>query len=84
VFDLDQPMPRAAAYTAAWTRELRLSLRRMCWTWIFTVVSAMSRSRAMTLLLAPREISVRISRSRADRISSPSPGDGGRFPRRSR
>jgi hypothetical protein len=42
------------AITAACTRELTSSLRRMCCTWILTVVSAMSSSRAISLLLAPR------------------------------
>ena len=57
-----------AMYTAACTRELRLSLRRMCCTWIFTVASAMASSRATSLLLAPLAISERISRSRGDRL----------------
>ena len=33
----------------------------MCWTWILTVVSAMSRARAISLLLAPRAMCARIS-----------------------
>ena len=41
--------------------RLRPSLRRMCCTWIFTVVSAMSGVRAISLLLAP-------GRSRAARL----------------
>ena len=36
----------------------------MCWTWILTVLSATSRSRAISLLLAPRARCCRISRSR--------------------
>jgi hypothetical protein len=55
-------------YTAACTRELRFSLRRMCCTWIFTVASAMFSSRATSLLLAPLAIRARISRSRGDRL----------------
>ena len=46
--------PCSTAQTAAWTRLVRSSLRRMCWTWILTVLSATSRSRAISLLLAPR------------------------------
>ena len=40
----------------------------MCWTWIFTVASAMPSARATSLLLAPRAMWARISRSRADRL----------------
>ncbi len=47
---------------------LRFSLRRMCWTWILTVVSAISSARPISLLLAPRAIRARISCSRGDRL----------------
>jgi hypothetical protein len=39
----------------------------MCCTWIFTVVSAMSSTRAISLLLMPRAISRSTSSSRGDR-----------------
>ena len=57
-------MPCSTAQTAACTRLVRSSLRRMCWTWILTVLSATSSSRAISLLLAPRARKARISRSR--------------------
>ena len=53
---LGQPSPCSAAITAACTRELTSSLRRMCCTWIFTVVSAMPSERADLLVaLAERD-----------------------------
>ena len=55
--------------TAACTRELTSSLRRMCWTWILTVVSTMPCSRAISLLLAPRAMLRRMSSSRGDRLA---------------
>ncbi len=57
-----------AGRRAACTRELRSSLRRMCCTWILTVVSAMSRARAISLLLAPRAMCARICLSRGERL----------------
>ncbi len=71
-----QPAPPPASTTAACTRELRFSLRRMCCTWILTVVSAMPRSRAIALLLAPCAMWCRISCSRGDRLASGSAGWG--------
>ena len=58
--------PLSDAITAACTRELTFSLRKMCCTWIFTVVSAMSSARAISLLLEPRAISRSTSSSRGD------------------
>ena len=49
----------------------------MCWTWILTVVSAMSSARAISLLLAPRAMWFRISCSRGDRLWMGSASGGG-------
>jgi hypothetical protein len=62
-------LPLSTAYTAACTRLERLSLRNIPCTWIFTVLSATPRSRAISLLLAPRASSSRISRSRGESFS---------------
>ncbi len=48
----------------------------MCCTWIFTVVSAMSRARAISLLLAPRAISRSTSSSRGDSCGAGSASSG--------
>ena len=58
------------AITAACTRDATSSLRSTCCTWIFTVVSAMPSSRAISLLLAPRAMPRRISCSRGDSLDS--------------
>ncbi len=49
-FARDQSRPCSVAITAACTREPTSSLRSTCCTWILTVVSAMPRSRPISLL----------------------------------
>src|ERR1017187_1460266 len=62
--------PVSYAWTTAWTRSLRLSLARICPTWILIVLSDRCSPEAISRLDWPRASSAKTSRSRSVRGSS--------------